>query len=95
MRFLLKLLGPSGLAALVLLAVTAGAFAQESTTILSETIVTTPPPAIDSGDTAWMLASTALVLLMTIPGVALFYCGMVRKRTRSMSPCKASRPAAW
>ncbi len=38
------------------------------------------PPKLDSGDTAWMLTSTALVLLMTIPGVALFYGGMVRKK---------------
>jgi Amt family ammonium transporter len=38
------------------------------------------PPKIDSGDTAWMLASTALVLLMTVPGLALFYGGMVRKK---------------
>src|SRR5436305_14517396 len=30
--------------------------------------------------TAWMIAATALVLLMTIPGLALFYCGMVRKK---------------
>ncbi|MBB2189496.1 ammonia channel protein, partial [Gluconacetobacter azotocaptans] len=30
-------------------------------------------PAIDTGDTAWMLVSTALVLMMTIPGLALFY----------------------
>ena len=37
--------------------------------------------AIDTGDTAWMLTSTALVLLMTIPGLALFYAGMVRKKT--------------
>ncbi|AXQ30231.1 ammonium transporter [Solimonas sp. K1W22B-7] len=35
---------------------------------------------ISAGDTAWMLASTALVLLMTIPGLALFYAGMVRKK---------------
>jgi Amt family ammonium transporter len=35
--------------------------------------------AINSGDTAWMLTSTALVLMMTIPGLALFYGGMVRK----------------
>ena len=35
---------------------------------------------INSGDTAWMLASMALVLMMTIPGVALFYGGMVRKK---------------
>ncbi|WP_048863370.1 ammonium transporter, partial [Acidisphaera rubrifaciens] len=38
------------------------------------------PPKIDSGDTAWMLASTALVLMMTVPGLALFYAGMVRKK---------------
>jgi Amt family ammonium transporter len=38
------------------------------------------PPKLDSGDTAWMLSSTALVLLMTIPGLALFYAGMVRKK---------------
>jgi Amt family ammonium transporter len=37
-------------------------------------------PKLDTGDTAWMLTSTALVLLMTIPGVALFYSGMVRKK---------------
>ncbi len=37
-------------------------------------------PTLDKGDTAWMLTSTALVLMMTIPGVALFYGGMVRKK---------------
>jgi Amt family ammonium transporter len=52
---------------------------------------TTAPPAptepqlvaldkISAGDTAWMLTSTALVLMMTIPGLALFYGGMVRKK---------------
>jgi Amt family ammonium transporter len=35
---------------------------------------------ISAGDTAWMLTSTALVLMMTIPGLALFYGGMVRKK---------------
>ena len=35
---------------------------------------------LDKGDTAWMLTSTLLVLMMTIPGVALFYGGMVRKK---------------
>jgi Amt family ammonium transporter len=34
----------------------------------------------DSGDTAWLLTSTALVLLMTLPGLALFYGGLVRSR---------------
>ncbi len=36
--------------------------------------------AIDSGDTAWLLTATAIVLMMTIPGLALFYGGMVRKK---------------
>ena len=36
--------------------------------------------ALDSGDTAWMLTSTALVLFMTIPGLSLFYAGMVRAK---------------
>lgn len=39
-----------------------------------------PPPKVDSGDNAWMLTSSALVLLMTIPGLALFYGGMVRRQ---------------
>ena len=38
------------------------------------------PPKIDTGDTAWMLTSSVLVLMMTIPGLALFYAGMVRKK---------------
>ena len=64
----LKKAGGTALAGLGLLALTAGAaFAQDA-------------PKLDSGDTAWMLTSTALVLLMTIPGLALFYGGMVRKK---------------
>jgi Amt family ammonium transporter len=38
------------------------------------------PVKIDTGDTAWMLTSSVLVLMMTIPGLALFYAGMVRKK---------------
>lgn len=37
-------------------------------------------PAVDSGDTAWVLTSTALVMLMTVPGLALFYGGLVRDK---------------
>jgi len=37
-------------------------------------------PAFDAGDTAWMLTASVLVLMMTIPGLALFYAGMVRKK---------------
>ncbi|MBU0499176.1 MAG: ammonium transporter [Gammaproteobacteria bacterium] len=40
----------------------------------------TETPTVDSGNTAWMLTSTALVLFMTIPGLALFYAGMVRAK---------------
>jgi len=56
------------LTALAGLLVTGVSFADEAT------------PAVNSGDTAWMLTSTALVLFMTIPGLALFYGGMVRKK---------------
>ena len=37
--------------------------------------------SLNSADTAWMMTSTALVLLMTLPGIALFYSGMVRKKS--------------
>ncbi|MDQ0390611.1 ammonium transporter [Labrys monachus] len=45
---------------------------------LAQTAAAPAAPKIDTGDTAWMLTSTALVLMMTIPGLALFYGGMVR-----------------
>ncbi|WP_370690619.1 ammonium transporter [Parvibaculum sp.] len=54
--------------AFALAAMTGSAIAQEEVVELS------------AGDTAWMLTATALVLLMTIPGLALFYGGMVRKK---------------
>jgi Amt family ammonium transporter len=38
------------------------------------------PPVADSGDTAWIIAATALVLFMTLPGLALFYAGLVRAK---------------
>lgn len=65
-RLLYRFVFSSGLA---LLAASAGAQAPAAT----------PPPKIDTGDTAWMLISAALVLLMT-PGLALFYGGMVRAK---------------
>lgn len=39
-----------------------------------------PAPTINTGDTAWMIVATALVLMMTIPGLALFYGGLVRRK---------------
>ena len=55
-------------AALSLAAVASPALAQEAAS------------RIDAADTAWMISATGLVLMMTIPGLALFYCGMVRKK---------------
>ncbi|MGB7990739.1 MAG: ammonia channel protein, partial [Candidatus Methylophosphatis roskildensis] len=40
----------------------------------------TPAPVPNKGDTAWMLTSTALVLLMSVPALALFYGGLVRSK---------------
>jgi Amt family ammonium transporter len=37
-------------------------------------------PKIDGADTAWMIVATSIVLMMTLPGLALFYAGMVRKK---------------
>jgi Amt family ammonium transporter len=54
------------------------AFAQEAAPAAAEAVATTPVP--DKGDTTWMLLSTILVLLMTIPGLALFYGGLVRAK---------------
>lgn len=50
------------------------------TTLAVETVAPPTISAIDSGNTAWILASTALVLFMTIPGLALFYGGLVKAR---------------
>jgi Amt family ammonium transporter len=55
---------------------TIAAFAQEAAAPASEAA----PPIPDKGDTAWMLLSTILVVMMTIPGLALFYGGLVRAK---------------
>jgi Amt family ammonium transporter len=52
------------------------AYAQEA----AREVAAKAEPALSAGDTAWMLTATALVLLMTIPGLALFYGGLVRKK---------------
>ncbi|MBB6409531.1 ammonium transporter [Mesorhizobium sangaii] len=71
------LLGSLALAALG----TVAAFAQEAAPAAAAAApAAAPTPVLDTGNTAWMLTSTALVLMMTIPGLALFYGGMVRKK---------------
>jgi ammonium transporter, Amt family len=57
------------------------AFAVASLSLISATpAFAQVAPKIDPADTAWMIVATALVLMMTIPGLALFYAGMVRKK---------------
>ena len=63
-----------GIFALILSMFPMLSYAQEATK------ATISAPVISAGDTAWMLVSTALVLLMTIPGLALFYGGLVRRK---------------
>ncbi len=48
--------------------------------LASPALAQAPAPAIDHGDTAWILSATALVLFMTLPGLALFYAGLVRSK---------------
>ena len=64
---------------------TTSAVLEEAPAVVAASVEEVSAPAeeevkLDTGDTAWILVSTALVLLMTIPGLALFYGGMVRKK---------------
>jgi Amt family ammonium transporter len=87
---MLALLGMLGFSGLVLAEEAAAAPAEAAPAIVApaanQAVPATPAvPApvakkLDSGNTAWMLTATALVLFMTIPGLALFYGGMVRKK---------------
>ena len=92
MNFDLKTLAKG--VAFVALFAAAPAFAQEVATVapaVADAVVVAAPvvaeaapaaaaPVADKGDTAWMLTATALVFLMTIPGLALFYGGLVRSK---------------
>jgi Amt family ammonium transporter len=70
-----------GLAATVALGVANVVWAQETgAPPAADAAPAAAPVVLNAGDTAWMLTSTALVLFMTIPGLALFYGGMVRKK---------------
>ncbi|MGE5539978.1 MAG: ammonium transporter [Gemmatimonas sp.] len=69
-----SLLPRIGAVAIALAGFAAAAMAQDATPAAA-----VAEAKVDTGDTAWMLTSTALVLMMTIPGLALFYGGMVRK----------------
>jgi len=68
-----------------LLSLTGSAYGQESEETVSGVIelvaeVEESVGELNSGDTAWMLTATVLVLFMTIPGLSLFYAGLVRSK---------------
>jgi len=69
-RFVFKLIGFVPLFFTMILALPLQVLAQEGS----------PPPKLDTGDTAWLLVSTALVMLMTVPGLAIFYGGLAKKK---------------
>ncbi|BCP55767.1 ammonium transporter [Kaistia sp. 32K] len=79
LRNALSLVGAGG----ALLASAVVAFAQDATepaVQATDAAVAAATPTLNSGDTAWMLVSTILVLAMIVPGVALFYGGLVRAK---------------
>jgi Amt family ammonium transporter len=71
-----KILGGAALASLLL---ALPAFAQDAAAPAAEAVAEVVP-VVDKGDVAWMLVSTMVVIVMTIPGLALFYGGLVRAK---------------
>ncbi len=63
---------------LVILGCTGTLFAEEQA--LAPAVAAASAPKIDTGDTAWMIVATALVMLMTLPGLALFYGGLTKRK---------------
>ncbi|WP_112310128.1 ammonium transporter [Pseudogemmobacter bohemicus] len=77
-----KLVKYTGLAAALSLVAGLPALAQEATEAAAEAVVEVAEaaPTLDTGDTAWMMVSTVIVLFMIFPGIALFYGGLVRTK---------------
>ena len=82
-----RMIGACALAGALACAATA---AEASPPLLAHQV----PLALDAGATAWVLTSTALVLMMTLPGLALFYGGMVRKKNVLATAAQAVAAAA-
>ncbi len=72
--------GLAGVAALAVIALFADPTLAENAAPAAAAAAAVAEPTVNKGDNAWMLTSTVLVLLMTIPGLALFYAGMVRPK---------------
>jgi Amt family ammonium transporter len=73
-----KLAGLGALSAALLAGLPA--WAQEATAEATEAVAETAAPVMDKGDVSWMMISSVLVLFMTVPGLALFYGGLVRSK---------------
>jgi len=69
-----------GLGAMELFAQESSPPAAETTAVEVSAVVDDAAPALSAGDTAWMITASALVLFMTLPGLALFYGGLVRAK---------------
>ncbi len=80
MKALRRFVVLSAVGAVFWLSVAAAARAQEPETEGATVPTAAPASTIDTGDNAWMLTSCALVLMMTAPGLAMFYSGLVRKK---------------
>ncbi len=75
-----KYLGYIGFVLGCIILLPVSSFAQAIATAAPAAAAVVPAPFISAGNTAWMLVATALVMLMTIPGLALFYGGLVRNK---------------
>jgi len=78
MKMQTKLAGFGALSAALLASLPA--WAQEATAETTEAVVEAAAPVMDKGDVSWMMISSVLVLFMTVPGLALFYGGLVRSK---------------
>ena len=78
MKMQTKLAGLGALSAALLASLPA--WAQEATAETVEAVVEAAAPVMDKGDVSWMMIFSVLVLFMTVPGLALFYGGLVRSK---------------
>ncbi|MEO8531977.1 MAG: ammonia channel protein, partial [Deltaproteobacteria bacterium] len=74
------LMKPFGFGALGALLAALPAMAQDAVAPAADAVVEAVAPIMDKGDVSWMMTSSLLVLFMTLPGLALFYGGLVRTK---------------
>jgi Amt family ammonium transporter len=76
----MKMIGSKKIIVLALVLIVAALFAPAMITAEEAPAPAAPALKIDTGDTAWMIVATALVMLMSIPGLALFYGGLAKRK---------------